>query len=57
MAFDENENENFEIFFFDDDLDGNADRAEIDENDDGTPETMAYDYDQDGKWDKYEKIS
>ncbi len=44
-------------FFFDDDLDGNADRARIDENDDGSPETMAYDYDQDGKWDKYENIS
>ena len=50
-------NENFEIFLFDDDLDGNADRAEIDEDDNGTADIMAYDNDQDGKWDKYEKIS
>ena len=45
------------LFLFDDDLDGNADRAEIDEDDNGTSDIMAYDNDQDGKWDKYEKIS
>ena len=48
---------NFEIFLFDDDLDGNADRAEIDKDDDGTSDLMAYDYDQDGTWDKYKEIS
>ena len=47
----------FKIFLFDDDLDGNADRAEIDEDDNGTSDIMAYDNNQDGEWDKYEKIS
>ena len=51
------ENDNFEIIIFDDDLDGNPDRAEYDENDDGTMDVVAYDYNQDGEWDKFEELS
>ena len=51
------ENQNYEMVFFDTDLDGNADEAEYDENDDGVMDFTAYDYNQDGEWDKFEKIS
>ena len=48
---------NFEIIVFDDDEDGNVDRADIDKDDNGTSDIIAYDYNQDGEWDKYEEVS
>ena len=57
VAFDENENKNFEMFFYDKDLDGNADEAEFDEDDDGTIDIIAYDFNQDGEWDKFKEVS
>ena len=50
-------NNNYEIFFYDIDLDGNPDKAEYDENEDGTIDIVAYDYNQDGEWDKFKNIS
>jgi hypothetical protein len=51
------ENNNYEMIVFDDDLDGNPDRIEYDEDDDGTMDVVAYDYNQDGEWDKFEELS
>ena len=56
-TLDENENNNYEMIVFDDDLDGNPDRIEYDEDDDGTMDVVAYDYNQDGEWDKFEELS
>ena len=51
------ENNNCEVILFDDDEDGNPDRADLDEDDNGTSDIIAHDYNQDGEWDKFEDVS